>query len=158
MNTANLRLWWGQRSHKEKWALKLAVAVLAGYLVWALALAPALRTLRGYEVSRFKLDADLQTMQGLQAQAQALQSMPRLSQLTATQALRDSVQNAFGKNADFSANGANATVTLRSVPADTLAQWLLSARTQALSAPIQARLSNTTSGWSGTLQMALPNS
>ena len=158
MNTANLRLWWGQRSHKEKWTLKLAMALLAGYLVWALALAPALRTLRSYEVSRIKLDADLQTMQGLQAQAQALQSMPRLSHSTATQALRDSVQNAFGKNADFSANGANATVTVRGVSADALAQWLLGARTEALSAPVQVRLSNTTSGWSGTLQMALPDS
>jgi len=158
MNTASLQLWWGQRSHKEKWALKLAVALLAGALVWALALAPALRTLRSYEASSLQLDADLQTMQGLQAQAQALQSMPRLSQSTATQALQDSVQKAFGKNADFSANGANATITLRGVPADTLAQWLTTARTEALCAPTQARLANTASGWSGTLQMALPNS
>lgn len=158
MNTTSLRLWWGQRSHKEKWAFKLAVALLAGVLVWAFALAPAVRTLRGYETSRLKLDADLQTMQVLQAQAQALQTMPRLSQSTATQALRESVQKAFGKNADFSASGANATVTLRAVPADTLAQWLASARTEALSAPIQARLTNAAALWSGTLQMALPSS
>jgi general secretion pathway protein M len=158
MNTASLRQWWGQRSHKEKWALKLAIALLAGALVWAFALAPTVRTLRSYEDSRLKLDADLQTMQDLQAQAQALQSMPRLSQSTATQALRESVQKAFGKSADFSANGANATVTLRGVPADTLAQWLTAARTEALSAPTQARLTSAASGWSGTLQMALPNS
>lgn len=156
MNTETLRLWWTERSTKEKWALQLAALAVVGAVLWSIALAPAVRTLKSYEANRLKLDADLLYMQSLQAQAQALQALPRLSQATATQALRESVQKAFGKNADITVYGASATVTLRDVAPDTLAQWLTSARTEAHSAPVQAHLTNTSASWSGTLQMALP--
>lgn len=156
MSADTLRLWWAERPAKEKWAMQLAALAVAAALVWVIALAPAVRTLKTYEANRIKLDADLQNMQSLQAQAQALQALPRLPQATATQALRDAVQKAFGKNADITVYGASATITLREVAPDTLAQWLTSARTEAHSAPVQAHLTNATAGWSGTVQMALP--
>ena len=158
MNLAQLRQWWGLRVPREKWIMGSAAVLVVCALLWAITVAPALRTLRNYETSRIKLDADLQTMQNLQAQAQALQSMPKLSQSTSAQALRASVVKAFGKSADFTLNGGTALVTLRNVTADALAQWLTSARTEAHSAPVQAHLTNGPAGWSGTFQMALPPS
>jgi general secretion pathway protein M len=154
MNATQLRQWWEQRAPREKWALQIAAVLMAAAMLWMLALAPALRTLGSYDTKRLQLDAQLQTM--LHLQAQALQSLPRLTQATASQALRESVQKAFDKNADIAMSAGNATVTLRGVSADTLAQWLAAARTQAHSAPLQASLSNTPTGWSGTVQMALP--
>lgn len=137
--------------------LKIGAVMVAATLLWILALAPAVRTLRSFNATRLQLDDDLQNMLRLQAQAQTLQSIPRLPTAVASQALRESVQKAFDKNADFTMSAGSATVTLRGVSADTLAQWLMSARTQAHSAPLQAKLRNTPTGWSGSLQMSLPN-
>ena len=158
MNATALQLWWEQRVSREKWALRSAAVLMIAALLWTLALAPALRTLRSFDANRVQLDAQLQTMLSLQAQAQALQALPRMTQAAASQALRESVPQAFDKNADVTMNGGIATITLRGVSADTLAQWLATARTQAHSAPTNANLSSTPNGWSGTLQMALPNS
>lgn len=156
MNATQLRLWWRQRAPREKWALQIALLLMATILLWMLALAPALRTLHSFDSNRLKLDADLQVMLRLQAQAQALQSTPRLSKAEASQALRESVQKTFDKNADITMNGGSATVTLRGVSPEVLAQWLANARTLAYSAPLQANLRNSPTGWSGTVQMALP--
>jgi general secretion pathway protein M len=160
MNTTNvvntLRLWWTERPAREQNLLRGAALLVGAALLWSVALAPALRTLRSFEASRNTQEVQLQSMLRLQAQAQALQSQPKLSQVAATQALQASVQQAFGTSATLSVNAGNATVTLSGVRPDALAQWLASARTNAHSAPVQARIARAANGWSGTLQMALP--
>lgn len=156
MNSAMLQAWWNQRPAREQTLLKLATALVAGAVLWSLALAPALRTLRSFDAARAAQAKQLESMLRLQAQAQALQALPRLSQAAAAQALQLSVQQAFGASADISLHGDSATVTLRGVAAESLAQWLASARTNARCAPVQARLTRGAAGWSGTLQMGLP--
>lgn len=156
MNTANLRTWWNQRPPREKNLLRGCGVLVGLALLWSVALAPALRTLRSYETQRAAQEAQLQTMLSLQAQAQAAQALPRLTPAAATQALQASVLQAFGTHAELTLAGGTASVTLRGVQADALAQWLASARVNAHSAPIQARLTHAPNGWSGTLQMALP--
>jgi general secretion pathway protein M len=156
MNTPALHAWWSQRPPREKTLLRSGGILLGLALLWAVALAPALRTLRGYEPQRATQQAQLQTMLRLQAQAQAAQALPRLTPAAATQALQASVAQAFGTRAELALAGGTATVTLRGVDATALAQWLASARTNARSAPVQARLTHAANGWSGTLQMALP--
>ena len=158
MNATALQHWWEQRASREKSALRSAAVLMAAALLWTQALAPALQTLRSFDAKHAELDTQLQTMLSLQAQAKALQALPRMTPTAASQALRESVQKAFDKNADFTINGGTATVTLRGVNADSLAQWLATARSQANSAPTNASLSRTPGGWSGTVQMALPNS
>lgn len=162
MNTSShaspLHLWWTQRPPREKTLLRAAAVLVAVAVFWSLAIAPALRTLRSFEARYASQQMQLQTMLRLQSQAQALQGQPRLSQAAATQALQASVQQAFGTKAELSLNAGNATVTLRGVGAEALAQWLASARMEARAAPLQARLTRTANGWSGTLQMGLPAS
>lgn len=156
MNSTSIPTWWAQRAAREKTILKFAALLVAAALLWSLGLAPALRTLRAFEGQHQSQEAQLQAMLRLQAQAQSLQSQPRLSQAAAVQALQTSVQQTLGPKADFSNNAGNATVTLRGVSAEALAQWLASARTEAHASPVQARLSRTGNTWSGTLQMGLP--
>lgn len=156
MTTHALHAWWTQRPPREQ-ALLRGCGVLVGLaLLWSVALAPALRTLRSYETQRTAQDAQLQTMLRLQTQAQAAQALPRLTPAAAAQALQASVTPAFGTHAELALAGGTATVTLRGVDATALAQWLASARANARSVPVQARLTHAANGWSGTLQMALP--
>jgi general secretion pathway protein M len=158
MNAATLRTWWSQRPPREQSLLRLGMLMVVAGLLWSLALAPALRTVRTFDAKRTAQDAQLQAMLRLQAQAQALQALPRLSQTAATQALQASVQQAFGALADITVNGDSATVRIRGVTADALAQWLSAARSNARCVPVQAHLTRAGTGWSGTLQMALPAS
>lgn len=158
MKAATLRAWWSQRPPREQSLLRLGALLVAVGLLWSLALAPALRTVRTFDAKRTAQDAQLQAMLRLQAQAQALQALPRLSQTAATQALQASVQQAFGALADVTVSGDNATVRVRGVTADALAQWLGNARSNARCVPVQAHLTRAGTGWSGTLQMALPAS
>lgn len=156
MNTHAMQQWWAQRPPREQTLLRTAAWLLLAALLWALAVAPALRTLRAFETQYARQQAQLQSMRGMQAQAQALQSQPRLSQASASQALQTTVQQAFGSQAELALQGGNATVTLRGVSAEALAQWLASARAEARATPVQARLERSAKGWSGTLLMGLP--
>ena len=155
MNSTQIQAWWAQRAPREKTILQFAALLVAAALLWSVALAPALRTLRTFDDKHRSQEAQLQAMLRLQAQAQSLQSQPRLSQAAALQALQTSVQQVLGPKADFSNNAGNATVTLRGVTAEALAQWLASARTEAHASPVQARLSRAGNTWSGTLQIGL---
>lgn len=158
MKLPAFRPWWAQRAPREKTILRFAALLVAAALLWSVALAPALRTVRAFDAKHAAQEAQLQAMLRLQAQAQGLQAQPRLSPAAATQALQTSVQQAFGPKADLSSNAGNVTVTLRGVSADALALWLANARVEARASPIQARLTRTGDTWSGTLQMGLPAS
>lgn len=151
-----LHAWWSQRAAREKQALTVAALLVGAALLWSIALAPALRTLRGFDAKHASQETLLQSMQGLQTQAQTLQAQPHLSQAAATQALQASLQPAFGTKAELSSHAGSATVTLRGVSPEALARWLATARTEARASPVQARLTRAGNLWSGTLQMGLP--
>ena len=72
--------------------LQGAALLVAAALLWWLALAPALATLRQAEVQRPLLDAQWQRMQALQAEAAALKASPRMGQDEALRALETLVK------------------------------------------------------------------
>jgi general secretion pathway protein M len=156
MTKQQIRAWWDERPERDKTWMRVGMLVVGLALLWTIAIAPALRTLRAYEDTRAKLDVQTQAMLRLQAQAKALQAQPKLSRAASTQALQASVKQIFGNRADLSVSGGGATITLRGVSPQALAQWLASARTEARVAPVQAHLTQTGGAWSGTLQLALP--
>lgn len=151
-----LQSWWQQRDAREKTLLTLATTVVSVALVWGIAIAPALRTLQKSAAQQAALQDQMQTMARLQAQAKALQAQAPLTQAQAATALSASVQQAFGSAADITIRASDASVTLRGVSADALAQWLSTARTNAHAVPLQARLTRAGATWSGTLQLGLP--
>ncbi len=152
---------WRVLDQREQTLIR-GTALLAGLaLIWWVLLAPPLRTLRQVEAQQRSLDAQWQKMQGLRAQAQALQSQPRISRDDALRALQASVK-LLGASAQLSVVGDRATVTLRNTPADALAQWLAQARANAGAIPEEARLMRNPSNpaglaaWDGMLVLRLP--
>ena len=151
---------WNQLAPREKSLLGAALAVVALTLVWQLVLAPSLRTLRAATAQGLALDAQLQHMQSLQAQAKALQKQAPLAYDDALRALNQATKQTLGSTAQVSAVAERANVTLQAARADALAQWLAQARVNARSTPLEARLTRTATPagvtWSGTLVMTLP--
>lgn len=157
---APLQARWEAMAAREKRLMAGALALLVLALLWWMALAPALQTLRSAPAQHQTLDAQLQHMRGLQAQAQALQSQPTLRKDDALRALESSLKQLLGATAQLAVVGDRATVTLRGAPADALAQWLVQVRVNARAVPAEARLTRRTSTgaptWDGTLVLTLP--
>ena len=146
-----LRQRWQMVSPREQRLVVAALLLVLVALLWWLAIAPALATLRSAQGQRQQLDAQLQQMQGLQAQAQALQAKPRIAFDDARRLLEVSVKP-LGGTAQLATVGERVTVTFKGVGADALAQWLAQARLSARTAPNEARLvRNTVGTWDGTL-------
>lgn len=158
-----LKAAWAGLAARERRLLALAAAVVALALLWALALAPALKTLRAAPGQRLALQAQAQQMQALAQQAQALQALPRLGHDEAVRALQAATRQRLGEATPLQISGERAQLTLKDVPATVLADWLTEARANARAAVTDARL--TRSGdrapgapvlWSGTLSLGLP--
>jgi general secretion pathway protein M len=111
--------------------------------------------LRAAEQQHAQLDAQLQHMLGLQAQAKRVQAQPRLAPDEARRLLEASVKP-LGATAQLVVAGERATLTFKAMPADTLLQWLTQARLNAHAVPSQAHWVRSAPGlWDGTLVLSL---
>ena len=173
--TAPLRTHWQALAPREQTLVLAAGGLIALALLWWLAVAPALATLRTAPARHAQLDAQLQHMHRLRAEAQQLQSAPNPARGDTVGALRTALAQRLGNTAQLNVVRDRATVTLKGAPAGALGQWLAQARSNARAAPIEARLArsaaisaNTTAPatlgnpaaaaprWDGTLVLALP--
>lgn len=156
MLPAHLQTRWSALQRREQQLVQAALALLLAAGLWWLALAPALATLRSAESQHRLLDAQLQQMQRLQAQASTLQAQPRLALADARRLLQASVQQQFGATAQLALLGERATVTLQGAAPDALAQWLAQVRLNVRLTPHEARLQRSAAGlWNGTLVLLL---
>lgn len=151
---------WQALAPREQALLRGAAALVALALLWWLAIAPALSTLRQAEARQRGLEAQWQQMQRLQAEARALQGLPRPGHDEAWRALEVSVHQRLGPSAQLQLSGERATLTLKDTPADALAQWLAQARANARLVPAEARLMRSADAespsWNGQLVLNLP--
>ena len=174
--TTALQARWKALAPREQNLVLAAGGIVALALVWWVALAPALATLRQAPELHRKLDLQLQHMQRLQAEAQQLQAQPQTSPSDAVGALRTALTQRLGTAAQMNVLGDRVTVTLKAAPADATAEWLALARTNARAVTVEARLtrsnaaapSNARPGhtgqcrrpcrprWDGTVVLALP--
>ena len=172
-NQLQLRQRWQALGAREQ-RLVLAAGMLVGAaLLWWIALGPALATLRLAKDQHPQLDAQLQQMQSLKAQATALAAMPKVSTDDGRRALESSLKQTLAASAQMVMVGNRATVTLKNASPDALAQWLLQARINARAVPTEVRLvkaalaSPTPGGlpaaspanpvrWDGTVVLTLP--
>lgn len=153
---ARLQARWRALARREQQLVLAALALLLVAGLWWLALAPALATLRSAESQQRLLDAQLQQMQRLQAQASTLQAQPRLAVADARRLLEASVQQQFGATAQLALVGERVTLTLKGATADALAQWLAQVRLNVRLLPEEARLQRSAAGhWDGTLVLLL---
>ena len=157
---APLQARWRQLANREKTSLVAAVALVMLALLWKLVLAPSLQTLRTSTAQATALDGELQHMQSLQAQVNALQKQAPLGYSEALRALNTATKQTLAGAAQINVVADRANVTLQAVSADALAQWLAQARLNARSVPVEARLTRGTTPagatWTGALVMSLP--
>jgi general secretion pathway protein M len=130
---------WDAVPRREQRLLLAALAVVLLAVLWWLAFAPALATLKTADRQRGALDAQLQQMLRLQVQAQALQAQPRITLDEARRLLEASVKP-MGASAQLVITGERVSVTFKAISADALAQWLTQVRQNVRTAPTQARL------------------
>jgi general secretion pathway protein M len=147
-------LWQGV-SPREQRLLMAAAALVSLALVWWLAVAPARAVLKSADAQHQALDAQLQQMQRLQAQARALQALPTLNAREAQAALQASIKQ-LGGVAQMTQQMDRATVTLQGVGAPALAQWLSATRQNAHVVPAEVHLKRSGADrWNGTVVFIL---
>ena len=151
---------WSQLKPKEQRGIQLATALVVLVILWMGSVGPNLQQWRTANAKGLALDAQLQQMQTLQAQAQAIQVQPALTYDNAALALKQATMQLLAGTAQLSINGDRATVTLQNAQPQALAQWLTQARLNARCVPIEAKLLRATAAgptlWNGTFTLSLP--
>jgi general secretion pathway protein M len=157
MKLEPLRARWAGLAPREQALVGGALLLVGIALVWWIALAPAIGTLRSAGEQHRIVDTQLQQMRRLQAQAKAMQSQPRQGHDEAMRQLEAAIRQNLGVTARYAIAGDRVTITLTNTPPQGLAQWLSEVRTNARAIPGEAKLArNPVGGWDGTLVVTLP--
>jgi general secretion pathway protein M len=151
---AALQARWRGLAAREQMLLALAAAAITLLLLWLLAVQPAWRTLSRAPAEIDRLDAQLQTMQALATEAQELRTAPPVTPDQATEALKAATTR-LGDKARLMMQGERAVLTLNGIGSGALRDWLAEARAGARARPLEANLTRSTQGYSGTLVVGL---
>lgn len=145
---------------RQQKALRIAAWVVGLALLWWVALAPAVSTLRQARTQHAELDRALGQMQELAASAEIIRNQ-NASPVPAPEVARRSLEQAtssLGAGAQLAQQGDRVTVTLREIPATALAQWLQQVRVNARVVPVQVQLqrNGNNPSWTGQVVLAGP--
>ena len=155
-----LRARWARLPGREKNGIRLAGLLILAFVLWQLSIKPSLATLRTADAQARALGMQLQAMQAMQLQAQAVQKQPALGFDEAVRALSAATKQTLGASAQLVLAGERASITVKDASPDALAEWLSQARLNARSALVEARIvrASTPDGavWNGVLVMGLP--
>jgi general secretion pathway protein M len=151
---AQLRLFWGKLAPRERRGVALAGATLGGLLLWLFALAPALRSVQSLPIDIDRAELQLQQMQALAAEASGLRATPPVTSAQALAALNSATAE-LGAAGRLQIQGDRAVLTLSGVDGSALRTWLERARGAARARPLEAQLSRSGNGYSGTLVLGL---
>ncbi len=169
MNALKAR--WVSLAAREQLLVGGAALLLVLALLWWFAIAPALKTLRSAPAQHAQIDTQLQSMRSLADEATSLRAQRTLTYDEALRNLENSVKQSLGASASLSVSDSRASLTLKGVNADALAQWLSQARINARVVPTEARLqrsaviapatsasaaASNVATWDGMLVLSLP--
>lgn len=147
-------------SPRERHAVTIAAWVIGLGLLWWLAIAPAIDTLRQAPARHARLDAQLGHMQRLATTAEGLRSQNAGQPPSRDEALRalDTATQGLAGTGQLAVLGERATLTLRNTPPEALAQWLAQVRINARMLPLDSQITREpgSPGWSGTLVVGGP--
>lgn len=146
--------WWRGLASRERSGLALAAAVLLVYLIWALAVGPALQTLRRAPLEYDMLEAQQQTMQRLAAESQQLRATPPLPADAAVSALKAATER-LGDKGRLMLQGERAVLSVNGVSPQGLREWLNEARSGARARPLEANLTRAGAGYNGAIVVAI---
>ncbi len=145
---------WRALAARERNVLTAAGAFLAVVLFWSVAVAPAWRTLSETPAQIDQLDAQLQTMRRLAAEAAELRNVAPISAMQSSTALLAATDR-LGERARLILQDDRATVTLNSMPGGDLQSWLAEVRSAARARVAEAQLSRDAQGYAGTVVLSL---
>ncbi len=147
--------WWSARAPRERLALRAAAILLGLLVVWLLGVQPAWRTLRETPAQLDRLDTELAQMQRIAAESRELRNAAPVTTAQAGATVQ-SATSALGAGARVVLQGERATLTLNGVSAQALMEWLTEVRGAARARPVEAQLSRSGTGYSGSVVLQLP--
>jgi general secretion pathway protein M len=145
---------WLTLAPRERTGMMVAAAFVGALMVWFIAIQPAWRTLSAAPAQIDQLDAQLQTMRRLAAEASELRNMPPVSAMQSGTALLSATER-LGTKAELTLSGDGATCNFDGVSAGELQSWLIEIRSAARARVTQAQLSRDPRGYSGTIVVSL---
>lgn len=146
--------WWRGLAPRERLALALGVAALVIFVAWSILIGPAWRTARDAPAELDRLEAQLQQMQRLGAEAKSLNGAAPVSASQAAQPLKMATER-LGEKASLSLQGDRATLTLTGVYGEPLRAWLGEARSAARARAIDVQLTRTPTGYAGRVVVTM---
>ena len=153
---------WLRLQPRER-ALVLTAAALVLLAIWWLGLvAPAWRQWTTAPQRLTQLHTQLQTMQGLAAEAKVLQTQPTRSRDERLAALEHAVRTHLGSGSSVKGMADSYTVQFTQVTPDALARWLADVRINAQLTPDMVQLTSTAAPagattWQGSVRFAFGN-
>lgn len=151
---AALRARWQGLALRERRWVAIAAAVLGLYLVWALAVQPAWRTIDRAAAESERLEVQWQEMLRLADEARELRATPAVDPEDARDALEAATAR-LGAAGRLALQGDRAVLTLNGVGSGALRDWLTEVRSGARARPLEAKLARGSGGYSGTLVVAI---
>jgi general secretion pathway protein M len=148
---APVTAWWAGLAARERRLVLVAGAVLGFGLVWLVAVQPAWRTLQRAPGEIDRLELQLQSMQRLAAEARQLRAAPPVTPDQAQAALQAATARLGDQGKLAVQGGGRAVLTLNNAGSAALRDWLAEARAGARAKPLEASLSRSAQGYSGTL-------
>jgi general secretion pathway protein M len=100
------------------------------------------------------LQGQQQEMRALASEARELRAAPALQLEQSTLALK-AASDRLGTNGRLSLQGERAVLTLTGASSEQLREWLAEARSGARARPVEAQLSRSAQGYSGSIVLAL---
>jgi general secretion pathway protein M len=150
-----LRVWWRGLAARERQLVAAAGALVLAAALWMIAVQPAWRTLQRAPGEIEKLEVQLQAMQRLATEAQALRAAPPVPPEQAAAALQAATARLGEQGKLALQGGGRAVLTVNNVGSSALRDWLAEARAGARAKPLEATLSRGAQGYSGTLVLAI---
>ena len=145
---------WRSFAPRERLALAVGGLLLGLFIAWSVLVAPAWRVSREAPAELDRLEAQLQQMQRLAADAKTLKGNPPVSAAQAVAPLKAATER-LGDKASLVFQGDRATLTLTGVSGQALRDWLGEARSAAHARPIDVQLNRAGDGYSGLLVVGL---
>jgi general secretion pathway protein M len=157
---------WAALASRERVLVGSAIALTAVALVWWVGISPAISQIKQARNASPQLDAQLQLMRSQAQEAATLKAQRQLSYDESLRSLEASIKT-LGSGAALSVNDARASIMLKAVSGDALAQWLAQARSNARLVPTELRLQKTAAStsagtattattWDGSVVLNLP--
>jgi general secretion pathway protein M len=145
---------WRALSPRDRRAARVAAAVLGLALAWLVLVRPAWQTVRQAPPQIDALDAQLQQMQRLAAEAQELRATTPLSAEQSVAALEAATAR-LGDKGKLVVTAERATLTVNNLSTTQLRDWLSEARNGARARPVAAQLVRGPGGHSGSLVVVI---